>query len=110
MMPRTRRLWPALLTVLLLSLERHGSAEPITYTFTAIAPDIRQSGFSQTISAPALNNLGMVAFTIDLAGAVGGVSSLETAAHLPRSSQKTLSFLPVAHPLTMPGWWLSGTG
>jgi len=58
--------------VLILVLAQRGSADPITYTFTAIANDIRQPGFSQTIDAPALNNLGVVAFPIDVGGPVGG--------------------------------------
>jgi hypothetical protein len=70
-MQPTSTQWRAAI-VLLLSLARRGSAEPITYTFMAIADNIRRPGFSQTIDAPALNDLGTVAFTIDVAGPVGG--------------------------------------
>jgi hypothetical protein len=53
-----RRSWLAAI-VLFLSMAWRGSAEPISYTFTAIAANIS----SIENSGPALNNLGTVAFT-----------------------------------------------
>lgn len=70
-MPPTRGLSAAAF-VLLLNLVRCASAESISYTYTAIADDIRQTGFAQTISYPVLNDSGTVAFTIEVGGPVGG--------------------------------------
>src|ERR1043166_2656738 len=70
-MQLTRRIWPAAIGLLFILLTSE-SATPAPYTFTPIANDIRQPDFSQTIVPPAINSAGTVAFTIDVAGPVGG--------------------------------------
>jgi len=55
---------------LLFSLPVNGRAEPIPYVFTRIG-DIPSGGFTNFISAPAINNAGTVAFTINPGGAAG---------------------------------------
>ena len=70
-MELTRSTSPAAIGLLFVLLTS-GNAEPAPYTFTPIANDIRQPGFSQTIVPPAINSAGTVAFTIDVAGPVGG--------------------------------------